>query len=258
MIKEGCGGICNLALLRQDNICSHQCLNANITTHIRKPLGKSYKLALQFYVPAPVYFLRRFSWVAEFEGLILGPAGVGLDVLGFEVSQSNCWMHEAAASGKVFGSFTQIVLHNLWRYRSQWRSSGMSSRNGKTGEQTKVAVLLEHLDQFPPTQKVVSFDMMTSLLTSGVEMMQFFTHNNWMRSLDVWLARWWHYSRIFGVWSWLWFSSRIVVGVPAGFQPFLTTLEILLIWSVIPPNVLAQKGWPEAVAHHSKGRQISL
>ncbi len=61
MIKEGCGGICNLALLRQDNICSHQFLNATITTHIRKPLGKSYKLALQFYVPALVYFLRRFS-----------------------------------------------------------------------------------------------------------------------------------------------------------------------------------------------------
>ena len=85
------GGICNLALLRQDNICSHQCLNANITTHIRKPLGKSYKLALQFYVPALVYFLRCFSWVAEVEGLILGPAGVGLDVFGFEVSPSNCW-----------------------------------------------------------------------------------------------------------------------------------------------------------------------
>ena len=107
MIKEGCGGICNLALLRQDNICSHQCLNANITTHIRNPLGKSDKLALQLYVPALVYFLRHFPWVAEFEGLILGPVGVGLNVLGFEISPSNCW-----------DAWSRSIREGIWKLHS--------------------------------------------------------------------------------------------------------------------------------------------
>jgi hypothetical protein len=45
-----------------------------------------------------------------------------------------------------------------------------------TGEQDKVIVLPEHLDQLSLTQKVVSFDMMTLLATSGAEMMQLFAH----------------------------------------------------------------------------------